>query len=228
MIAAAGSGERLGAGGPKAFVEVCGRPLLAWSIEALASSSCVSALVVAAPEGAEAEAERVARSAEPGIPLTVVSGGATRSQSVALAMAAVAGELLLIHDAARPLLGPDLADRVLRRLLADPRADAAIAATPLRDTVKQADGSREVSRTLDREGLWAAQTPQAFRVAALRMAQQRALESGELEGATDEALLIEAAGGRVLLEEAPASNLKVTTREDLAIATALLERAAPA
>jgi len=119
---------------------------------------------------------------------------------------------------------------VVARLAADPEADAAIAAAPLADTVKSAGAARGgddpgagvVERTLDRDRLWAAQTPQAFRVAALLRAQRLAGEKERLTGATDEASLIEQAGGRVLLEETAAANFKVTTGADLAAAAALI------
>ncbi len=140
------------------------------------------------------------------------------------------GDLVAIHDAARPLITPGVVDRVVGRLVDDPEADAAIAAAPLTDTVKLAKASRDgdspdavvIDRTLDRELLWAAQTPQAFRVGALVEAQKQAAEAGRLGAATDEASLIEQAGGRVLLEETGSANFKVTTGADLAAASALV------
>ncbi len=123
----------------------------------------------------------------------------------------------------------ELVDRIVARLAASPEASGVIAAAPIADTVKRAggrsgeEGGATVAGTLDRDLLWAAQTPQAFRVEALRDAQARAEAAGELELATDEAWLIERAGGTVLLEPAGAGNLKVTTPEDVLIAAALLE-----
>jgi 2-C-methyl-D-erythritol 4-phosphate cytidylyltransferase len=184
--------------------------------------------VIAAPPGGEADAERASSVAAPDAEVAVVPGGATRAASIEHALEHVRDELVAIHDAARPLITADLVDRVVARLDAAPEAAAAIAATALADTVKRARGRRGgsdpavVERTLDRDLLWAAQTPQAFRVAALRAAQELAAEAGRLEAATDEASLIESAGGRVLLEEAGAANLKVTTEADLTVAAALI------
>jgi 2-C-methyl-D-erythritol 4-phosphate cytidylyltransferase len=225
VIAAAGSGERLGAGGPKAFVPLAGRPLVEWSIAALHAAASVRSIVVACPPGHAHDLG--------GDALTIVDGGATRSQSVANALAAVGTELVAIHDAARPLVTPELVEGVVATLLADPEADGAIAATPVTDTIKRSgqqvtDSDRHrvdnpsfvAESTVDRDRLWAAQTPQVFRVAALR----RALDANPAlaEAATDEAMLTEAAGGRVLIHPAPAENFKVTTPLDLRMAELLL------
>ncbi len=217
VIAAAGSGERLRAGGPKAFVPLAGRPMVEWSLEAFRSAG-VAAIVVAVPPGHDYDPPPGA------VPVTVVSGGQTRSESVANSLAVVEGDLVAIHDAARPLLTPALVGEVVATLAADPEAAAAIAATPVTDTIKRADGATGaaavVGETLDRAGLWAAQTPQVFRAGALREAL-----AGDPEGisaATDEAMLVEAAGGRVLIHPSPPENLKVTTPLDLRLAELLL------
>jgi 2-C-methyl-D-erythritol 4-phosphate cytidylyltransferase len=186
--------------------------------------------VIAVPAGHEHEAERAAGRVAPSAAVSVIAGGPSRAASVELALERVGSDLVAIHDAARPLISSALVDRVVERLWSDPEADAAIAAAPIPDTVKRAGASRcesgpaaaTVAETLDRDMLWGAQTPQAFRVAALRDAQRRAAADGRLEAATDEATLIEAAGGRVLLEAAGAANLKVTTTVDLATAEALI------
>ncbi len=211
------------------MVGLGGRPLLEWSLEALHGARSIGPIVIAAPVGHEVEAKRAAGRAAPGAEVVVVGGGANRAASIERALAVVRDGLVAIHDAARPLITADLVDRVVSRLRADREADAAIAATALADTVKRAhdrrgggQGATLVERTLDRELLWAAQTPQAFRVAALRAAQELAAAEGRLDAATDEASLIEHAGGRVLLEESTAANLKVTTEADLAVAEALI------
>ncbi len=229
MVAAAGSGQRLGAGGPKAFVELGGRALIEWSLAALDSARSIGAIVIAAPAGYEREAELAAGLAAPKAAVVVTPGGATRAASIELALGHVRGELVAIHDAARPLITPDVVDRVVGRLEADHEAEAAIAAAPLTDTVKRARAARGsdagadvIAETLDRELLWAAQTPQAFRLEALRAAQRRAAAEDRLAAATDEASLIELAGGRVLLEETGRANFKVTTGADLAAAEALV------
>lgn len=197
-------------------MELAGRPLLQWSLEALFRARHVGQVVIAAPPGA---------ANPPDGEVKVVEGGPTRSQSVANALAVVEAEYVVVHDAARPLVTAELVDAVIDDLLGDPEAAGAIAAAPVTDTIKQAGGADRgargaitVERTLDRSTLWAAQTPQAFRTAALR----EALVAGDLEEATDDAMLVERAGGRVLLHEAPAENIKVTTEADLRVAEVLL------
>ncbi|MFN2612804.1 MAG: 2-C-methyl-D-erythritol 4-phosphate cytidylyltransferase [Solirubrobacterales bacterium] len=222
-MAAAGSGERLGAGGPKAFVEAAGQPLLAWSLAAFAASEETGAVVIAAPPGEEERAARIA--AEAGLAdVLVVAGGETRFDSVAEAMMPVTSELVAIHDAARPLVTPELIDALAALLRAHPEVDAAIAAAPITDTVKRAAREQAsgvtvaVDRTESRERLWGAQTPQLFRTARLREAF--AVHDGS--GVTDEAMLIEAAGGAVLMQVPATHNLKVTTAAELELAEALL------
>lgn len=147
-----------------------------------------------------------------------VEGGAQRSLSVRAALAAVAGDPVVVHDAARPLLTPGLVERVLAGLQG---ADCAIAAAPVTDTVKEArDGV--VLRTLDRAGLWAVQTPQAFRREALERAL--AQDDAVLAAATDDASLVEAQGGTVRIVKASRENLKVTTPVDLELAALLLHQ----
>ncbi len=213
LIVAAGSGERLGADRPKALVELAGRPLLQWSIDVLSQVSGVERIVVALPPGTTAPAG-----------VTGIDGGAVRSDSVRRALAA-AGEggdeqLVLVHDAARPLLSVELASAVISALESDPSADAAIAAVPVTDTIKRVDAAGAVSETLDRGELWAVQTPQVFRRGAL----ERALDvpADELARASDDAWLVEQAGGRVLVVAASDENLKVTTPTDLRVAELLL------
>lgn len=184
--------------------------MIEWSLDAL--SGC-EAIVVAVPPGLEFEAGG----------LTVVAGGATRAQSVSNALAVVETEVVAIHDAARPLLTADLLEALVADLDAAPQADAVIAAGRVADTIKRADGGT-VAATVDRSTLWAAQTPQVFRTEALRAALQ--VDRAAREAATDEAMLIEAAGGTVLLHEVTEPNLKVTTGADLKVAELLLgERA---
>lgn len=219
VVAAAGSGERLGAGGPKAFAPLAGRPMVEWSIAALRACGAVRSIVVAVPPGRGGELA--------GDGVAVVTGGATRSDSVARALEAVDTELVAIHDAARPLLTPALVEEVIDALLADPDAAGAIAAVPVVDTVKRArvpparvPPGRVVAATVDRGELWAAQTPQAFRVEALRQALDAYPDDAPT--ATDESMVVEAAGGRVLIQPGPRENLKVTTPHDLRVAELLL------
>jgi 2-C-methyl-D-erythritol 4-phosphate cytidylyltransferase len=227
VIAAAGSGQRLGAGGPKAFVPLAGRAMVEWSIAACRAAPSVRSIVIACPPGHVHDLA--------GGDVGVVDGGATRAESVSNALAAVGTELVAIHDAARPLVTPELIEEVVATLVADPEVAGAIAAMPVTDTIKRvtrppfsvsetAFGGL-VEETIDRGSLWAAQTPQVFRVAALRSALE--VDPEQLSEATDEAMMVEAMGGRVLLHPSPAENLKVTTPLDLKVAELLLaERSA--
>jgi len=227
LIVAAGSGERLGAARPKALVELAGRPLYAWSLAALRATGGIERIAIALPadfEQATQELDFAAKAAAPthaAPSIIAVRGGATRSQSVRSALDAVgAGDPVLVHDAARPLLTPEIAQQVIAALLADPEADAAIAALPVTDTIKRADAHGAVRETLDRSELWAVQTPQVFRRAAL----QRALDvsAEELAQATDDAWLVERAGGKVIVVRAGDENIKVTSPLDLRVAELLL------
>ncbi|HEU5062857.1 MAG TPA: 2-C-methyl-D-erythritol 4-phosphate cytidylyltransferase [Solirubrobacterales bacterium] len=226
VIAAAGSGERLGAGGPKAFVPVAGRPMIEWSIAAFRACDSVRSIVVAAPPGHVGDLA--------GHDLGVVPGGATRAQSVANALEAVGTDYVAIHDAARPLLTPELVEALVADLDAAPDAAGVIAAAPVTDTIKRAvkqssgqltpntvaNRPLAIEGTEDRDELWAAQTPQVFRVEALR----EALAAAERpEEATDEAMLVERAGGTVLIHPVAEQNLKVTTPLDLQVAELLLQ-----
>jgi 2-C-methyl-D-erythritol 4-phosphate cytidylyltransferase len=214
LIVAAGLGERLGASRPKALVELAGQPLVQWSVNMLRAVPAIERIVVALPAGVEAPVGTVG-----------VEGGAVRSESVRLALAAAGegpgSELVLVHDAARPLLTAELIEATLVAGASE-GVDAAIAATPVTDTIKQAGADGAVTRTLDRAGLWAVQTPQVFRRGALR----RALDvPGEvLVQATDDAWLVERAGGRVVVVPSSPENLKVTTPFDLDLAELLLAR----
>ncbi len=219
LIVAAGSGERLGADRPKAFVDLAGEPMLHWSLRALHRTAAIEEIVVAMPRGENAQIPLGVGSAPR---FSAVEGGASRSESVRRALAAAGpGDPVLVHDAARPLLTVALAESVIDALEADPEADAAIAAAPVTDTIKRAgrEGG-EVRETLAREELWAVQTPQVFRRAAL----QRALDvDGQtLAAATDDAWLVERAGGRVIVVPNRLANIKVTTRVDLRAAELLL------
>jgi 2-C-methyl-D-erythritol 4-phosphate cytidylyltransferase len=197
------------------MVEAAGRPLIAWSLDAIAAAGSVGAVVVAAPPGHEDEFAAVAGEA------TVVAGGPSRSSSVASALARVETDIVAVHDAARPLAPPSLFDAVVELIRGDAGTDGVVAAAPVADTLKRASGDRlEVSETVDREGFWAIQTPQAFRTEALRAAL--AVDPATLEAATDDAALVEARGGRVRVHPVADPNPKVTTPADLEVVSALL------
>ena len=194
--------------------------MVEWSIEALRGAGSIGGIVVAAPPGAAEHTYEFT-----GEDLFVVAGGEARSESVANALERVETDLVAIHDAARPLVTAALVDAVVQTLVEDRDADGAIAAAPVTDTIKRDAGERVVKDTLDRRELWAVQTPQVFRVEALR----RALDTDpeEVAEATDEAMLVEAAGGRVLIHASEPENIKVTTPFDLRLAEMLLaERSA--
>ncbi len=215
VLVAAGRGDRLGADRPKAFANLAGRPLLAESLERLEASEWIDALVVVAPEEWEEPVILLAEELGAGKVRAAVTGGATRADSVRAGVAEVPEEaaVLVVHDAARPLLSEGVLERVVSAL--GEGWDGAVPALPLDDTVKLADGEA-VAQTVDRTGLQAVQTPQAFLADTLR----RALATGG--DATDCAGLVEAAGGRVRLVEGDRSLVKVTTPADLAFVEALL------
>jgi 2-C-methyl-D-erythritol 4-phosphate cytidylyltransferase len=213
LIVAAGRGERLGSDRPKALVTLCGRTMLDWSVAALRAVDAVDRIVVALPADALAQAPAGT---------VAVAGGIHRSQSVREALRATgdADDPVIVHDAARPLARSRLFDQALRELERH-GADAVIAAAPVPDTIKEvADDGRTVTRTLDRARLWAVQTPQVFRRSALERAL--AAPDHELARATDDAWLVERAGGVVRVVAADPDNLKVTTPADLRIAELLL------
>jgi 2-C-methyl-D-erythritol 4-phosphate cytidylyltransferase len=214
---AGGSGQRFG--GPKQFLPLAGRPVAAWSLRAAGTACDGVVLVVPAAGGAPAadplpvpgDAGPAAWGAD-----VVVAGGASRAASVRAGLAAVPDEaaVVVVHDAARPLAPASLFDTVIGAVR-DQGADAAIPGVPVADTLKRVAGDRVVA-TVDREGLVAVQTPQAFDAAALRGAHR---EAGE---ATDDAGLLEAAGATVVVVPGDPGNLKVTRPEDLALAEALM------
>ncbi len=213
LVVAAGRGERLGSGRPKALVELAGKPMVTWSVEALQAVAQVRQIIVALPREA-------LDAAPPGV--LAVPGGEVRSQSVRAALAAAGdGDPVIVHDAARPLAPVELFERALEDLESS-GADAVIAAARVSDTIKEVgDDSRTVARTLDRSRLWAIQTPQVFH----REVLERVLSSASdelLAAATDDAWLVERSGGVVRVVESSPSNLKVTTIGDLHVAEMLL------
>jgi 2-C-methyl-D-erythritol 4-phosphate cytidylyltransferase len=219
LLAAAGSGERLGADAPKALVELAGRPMAAWSLLAFEAAATIDAVVIAAPPEAMAAFTRLAAEATPGLRAHVIPGGDTRSESVARALAETPEEVevVAVHDAARPLVKPELLDRCVSQL-EHWGCEGVVAAARAVDTIKEADAGGRVLATLERSRLWAVQTPQAFQARALA----RALADSDLASAYDDAQLVEAAGGDVRIVEAPRTNFKVTTAHDLRVAASLL------
>jgi 2-C-methyl-D-erythritol 4-phosphate cytidylyltransferase len=211
VLAAAGRGERLGSDRPKAFARLGGRPLLAESLERLENSDWIDRIVIAAPPGWEEPSILVAEEIVATKVHSVVTGGASRSESVRLALEDVPDDaaVVLVHDAARPLLSEEVTERVLAPL--SEGWDAVVPAVPLADTVKRVEGER-ILETVPRDDLVAVQTPQAFVAAALRRAV-----AGDVEPATDCSSLVEAQGGRVKWVEGDPRLLKVTDADDLAL-----------
>ncbi len=216
ILVAAGTGSRLGGDRPKAFVAFGGRPLVAESLERLDLSDWIDAIVVAAPAGWEEPTILLAEELVASKVASVVTGGATRAESVKNALAEVSDDavVVLVHDAARPLVDDAVLERLLGRL--GEGVDGAVPALQVSDTVKRVEGGM-VLETLPRETLVAVQTPQAFLADRLRAAY-----AGELQGATDCASLVERAGGRVGVVTGDPRLLKITTADDLELAERLL------
>ena len=219
VVPAAGSGERLGAGRPKALVEVGGRAILAWSLDALAAGGVQAAVVAGPPDPAGAQALADVLAADPpALPVTVVPGGADRTASVAAGLSAVPlhAEVVLVHDAARPLVPAAVVARVVAAVRAG--APGAVPALPVVDTVKQVLGG-VVHATVDRGNLVAVQTPQGFDAGVLRSAF-----AGSPAAATDDAGLVEAMGAAVHVVVGDPEAFKVTRPLDLVLAEAVLAR----
>ncbi len=221
ILVAAGSGTRLGRGEPKAFVKLAGRTLLSWPLATLARIPAIGEVVIAVPEGMEADARRECSMLP--VPVKITTGGAERQDSVriALAITSALSEIVIVHDAARPLASADLFERCI---VAAERVGGAIAAIPVADTIKRVGDDRVISATVPRTGLWCAQTPQAFRRSLLVAAHDSAARLGI--AATDDADLVERIGGRVEVVESSGPNLKITTPSDLVVAESLLLSAA--
>jgi len=209
VLVAAGSGSRLGGDRPKAFAGLAGRPLLAESLERLDDSDWIDAIVVAAPPGWEEPSILLAEELVASKVAAVVTGGATRAESVRIALEEVPGDALvvLVHDAARPLVDDAVIERLVARL--GEGVDGVVPGLPIGDTIKRVEGGLVVE-TVARDALVAAQTPQAFLADRLRAAYR-----GELAGATDCASLVERTGGRVAVVAGDPRLVKVTTADDL-------------
>ncbi|OMC08839.1 MULTISPECIES: 2-C-methyl-D-erythritol 4-phosphate cytidylyltransferase [unclassified Mycobacterium] len=215
IVPAAGSGERLAAGIPKAFCELGGRTLLEWAVSGLLKSGVVNHVVAAVPSDRIDQAKQVL-----GAQAVVVAGGAGRTDSVNLALSALPGqpEFVLVHDAARALTPPDLIVRVAEALRSGHAA--VVPALPLSDTIKAVDANGVVLGTPERAGLRAVQTPQGFATDLLLRAYGRA---GTAEF-TDDASLVEQLGGQVHVVDGDPLAFKITTQLDLLLAEAIVHR----
>ncbi|AGP62022.1 2-C-methyl-D-erythritol 4-phosphate cytidylyltransferase [Mycobacterium intracellulare subsp. yongonense 05-1390] len=216
VVPAAGSGERLAAGIPKAFCEIAGRTLLERAVAGLLESGVVDHVVVAVPADRIDEAKRVLAGRA-----TVVAGGPDRTRSVDLALAAlpVAAAYVLVHDAARALTPPTLITRVVDALRAG--HDAVVPALRLHDTIKAVDANGVVLGTPERDGLRAVQTPQGFATDLLLRAYRAGAGAA---GFTDDASLVEHVGGQVQVVDGDPLAFKITTQLDLLLAEAIVRR----
>jgi 2-C-methyl-D-erythritol 4-phosphate cytidylyltransferase len=220
LVPAAGSGTRLGPGAPKALRELAGVPLLVHAVRGLIAAPSVGFVVVAAPPGGRASVDDMVRAEFPErVGLCVVEGGATRQESVALALAATppAYSIILVHDAARALTPPDQIERVVAAVRSG--RPAVVPVLPVADTIKQVDAEDAIVATVDRSSLRAVQTPQGFRREVLAAAHGAAAAA---VGVTDDAGLVERMGVRVSTVPGSDRALKITRPVDLVIAEALL------
>ncbi len=221
IVVAGGSGRRFGR--LKQFSLLGGRPVLQWAVAACRPCSAGVVLVVPADADAPDDAGAPPYGADAGAPLygadVLVHGGATRADSVRCGLAAVPdeAEVIVVHDAARPLATPALFAAVIAAVT-DAGADGAVPGVPPSDTIKTVDESGRVTSTLDRAALVAVQTPQAFAARVLRRAHAVSLPAG----ATDDAMLVEAMGATVVVVPGEPGNLKITDPDDLAAAERLL------
>ena len=224
IIPAGGSGQRMGLGTPKQFMTLAGLPLLVHTLRAFSNTPAISAILVAVPAAEITRTEELLRQYGIAKIHAVVAGGATRQESVQRGLAAVPPEceLVVVHDAARPLVTPEL---IAACIAAAEKHGAAIAAVPVKDTLKRAASGQLIAATVARDELWQAQTPQVMRRELLEAAYTAA-ERDHFVG-TDEASLLEHHGCPVALVAGSETNLKITRPEDLTLAEALLMHANP-
>jgi 2-C-methyl-D-erythritol 4-phosphate cytidylyltransferase len=224
VIAAGGSGERFGHAAGKQLAVVAGLPVLTHTLLAFDRCDAVDAIVVVTHPDRIDEYRRVAvEGSGASKVVAVVGGGATRIQSVRAGLAALPDgvDLVAIHDGARAAVTPETIGAAFAALAGHVDVDGVVVGYPCVDTIKEVDPEGRVTGTPDRTRFWNAQTPQVFRASALSRAYWRAGGAG-FEG-TDDASLVEALGGTVVMVEGPRSNLKVTVPEDLAMLAAILE-----
>jgi 2-C-methyl-D-erythritol 4-phosphate cytidylyltransferase len=219
LIACAGSGRRMGAERNKLLLEVAGRPVLAWTLQAALASASIRWIGIVGQPIDQADILAMVEAANPQKPVAWIQGGDTRQDSVCNGLAAlpVDARSVLIHDGARCLVEPGLIDRCAAAV--DGGA-AVIAAAPVTDTIKRVDDQGLIQDTPDRSHLWGAQTPQGFPVEQLRQAHARARAEGW--SVTDDASLFERLGWAVSVMESSPANIKITTPFDLTIAEAVL------
>lgn len=225
IILAGGTGERFGKEGGKQLVEIGGKPILTWSVEAFDAVGDIGLIVIVCP--AERQGEYLSKAVDPfsfATPIVVAAAGSTRQESAFSGLELVPEEFeyVVMHDGARPLISADLIAHTIATLKGNIDADGAVVAHPAIDTLKVVENGVIVG-TPDRSVFWNAQTPQAFRAGIYRRAHASALSDGFV--GTDDSSLIERLGGRVLVVEGKRDNIKLTVPEDyLMLVAAVRER----
>jgi 2-C-methyl-D-erythritol 4-phosphate cytidylyltransferase len=221
IIVAAGEGRRLGKTDPKAYLPLCGRPMLLRTLDKFCSARHIAKMIVVAagPELARCEALLRADTALKRCHWILQSGGATRQQSVKLGLDRVDADadIIAIHDAARPFVSSELIDRCVEAAY---ERGAVAVGLPVRDTIKIVSSEQWVQSTPERSSLWEIQTPQAFRAPLILEAHDRAARQGIQ--ATDDAILLEQMGIPVYVLEGERANFKITLPDDLVFAEALI------
>ena len=223
VIAAGGTGSRFGNPGGKQLVDIAGRPMLAWTIQAFDRARLVEHIVVVCP--AEKADEMRKAAVEPygfATPVTFAAAGETRQDSTRSGVAAIPGGFgyAAIHDGARPLILPETIDHAIEELIADPALDGVVCGHPAIDTLKLASADGLIEGTPERSRYWAVQTPQILSIEAFLRAYDMAVEQGFV--GTDDTSLVERAGGCVRCIDSPRDNMKVTMPEDLVPVTAIM------
>lgn len=213
ILAAAGEGTRFGNEGGKQYIDLLGRPLLAYSLESLEKSEFINDIViVTAAQRVEYCLENVVNKYSFGKVRKVVAGGSSRQESIRIGLKELgeATDKVAIHDGARPLIGKNKINEVIEACDTD---TGAILAIPVYDTLKTVDQEGKITGTVDREGIWLAQTPQVFDYKSIMEAHEKAKNSGFI--GTDDASLMEWMGRPVKIVEGDRENIKVTTAADL-------------
>lgn len=221
IVPAAGTGERMGIDRKKPYLLLNQRPLLYYTLTALASIPSIAQIIVAVAPGDERFCQQqVLEKFHFNKSIQLIPGGSSRQESVRRLLERVPddAQLVLIHDGARPLITPEL----LEQAIAETRVwKATVLAVPVKDTIKSANDTLQIEKTISREQLWAIQTPQTFERSVIQEAHQRASQEGFI--GTDDAALVERMGVRVKIVMGSYDNIKITTPEDLIVAEALLK-----
>jgi len=220
IVPAAGKAVRMGVGRNKVLIHVAGEPILSWVLKALCATGFIKRLIICVREDEQEDVLHIAEQHYSSIEIALVVGGSERQESVYNALKAIGSEdgYVVVHDAARPLVTPQLVSKVVEAAI---EHGAATAAIPCTDTVKEADAGGFVLRTLSRQNLYLVQTPQAFSCKLLIRAHERAKKVGLLS--TDDAALVEAIGAKVKLVAGDPCNIKVTEKNDLLIVESFLK-----